>query len=467
MSGSRFPEQAGSNPGISFEVNELDVIYRAATRGDSGQLAYALLERPVKEISIDLISNTATFDLTAITDFQAATFNQISSHKVLEAMSERALLARASERGGHYIVRGPRGTRLVVAVAILGLSGLSISTGKVNRSGQEPIELVPSPELTEDNFRNGLYDTLDLLSALLDTSYSLAKKKPPNETISVTAPRRVGRMLGLFSKIEVERPTTTFDEIGGQPEAKREILSLSFALSNPSLYSKWGTKPPKGVLLYGPPGTGKTLLAKALAAQANARFLHVRASDIGSKWYGESEQLVQQIFDEASKGGKTILFFDELDSIMPRREGRHEATQRVIGTLLQNIDGIGANDDVMIVGATNRREAIDEAMLRPGRLDRWVEVGLPEAEGREHILTIHLERACAVAERRLFDQLDLATVAAQAEGFSGADLAEIIRRALEEKVRQEGSGETPSLLITADLLREINNFEGKQNPNRQ
>jgi len=265
---------------------------------------------------------------------------------------------------------------------------------------------------------------------------------------------------GLKDKLEVVKPDVSFEDIGGQEVAKRELEGLAFALSNPELYKKWGTKPPKGILLYGPPGTGKTLMAKALASEANARFLHVKASDIGSKWYGESEQIVQQIFDFAAQGGeKTIIYLDEIDSITPRRDGMHEATQRVIGTILQNIDGMGSNDNIMIVASTNRMECIDTAMLRPGRLDRLVEVGLPEAEGRKQILDIHMKKANGVAGRELFENIDIAIISKQTDGFSGADIAEIIRRTLEDKVRVEGSGRDVGLVTTQDILVQITNYE--------
>ena len=262
-----------------------------------------------------------------------------------------------------------------------------------------------------------------------------------------------------MSKIEIDRPNVTFDEIGGQETAKREVEGLAFALSNPDLYKKWGTRPPKGVLLYGPPGTGKTLMAKALASQAKARFLHIKASDIGSKWYGESEQIVEQIFQFAGENGKTIIYFDEIDSIAPPRDGKHEATQKVIGTLLQNIDGIGSSDNVMIVASTNKLQNIDEAMLRPGRLDRLVDVGLPDEQGIKQIFGIHQQKVNKAADRELFDGVDTEHIAEMMKGFSGADIAEIIRRTLEEKVRQEGIGKEPGLVTTGDIVGEIKAYE--------
>lgn len=213
-------------------------------------------------------------------------------------------------------------------------------------------------------------------------------------------------------------------------------------------------------MLYGPPGTGKTLMAKALASQADARFFHVEASDIASKWYGESEQIVKSIFDLAASGDEpTIIFVDEMDAIAPQREGSQQATQRVVSTLLENMDGMAAHDNVMVVASTNRLESLDSALTRAGRFDRWVEVPLPDEEGRRQILGIHMGKAEEMAGRQLFSDVNLDVIASKIEGSNGADVAEIIRRTLEEKVRQEGTGQQPPSVTNEDFLKEIKRYE--------
>lgn len=261
-------------------------------------------------------------------------------------------------------------------------------------------------------------------------------------------------------EITVDKPKVSFEEIGGQDGAKREIQSIAFALKNPEVYQKWGTKPPKGVLLYGPPGNGKTLLAKALASEAEANFFHVEISDIVSKWYGESEQLMKAVFEEAeSSSRKTIIFFDEMDAIATPREGAYEATRRIVSVILENLDGLEEHTNILVVGSTNMIENVDPALLRPGRMDRLVEIQLPDNEGRKEIFEIHQRKAEETAGRRLFNEIDMKLLIKETTMFSGADIAEIIRRTLEGKVRLERLGQKPGLVTTKDFLQNIKEYE--------
>jgi hypothetical protein len=230
---------------------------------------------------------------------------------------------------------------------------------------------------------------------------------------------------------------TSFSDVGGQDAARIELETVCLAVKRPDAFRAWGARPPRGVLLYGPPGTGKTLLARALAHEAGARFLHVRATDVVSKWYGEAEKRMQQAFDRARAEAPTVMFFDEIDALARDRDLAHEATHRIVSTFLENMDGLREVEGVIVLAATNRPEAVDEALLRPGRFDRLVEVPLPSREGRLAIFRVHMRRAERKAGRQLFDELDEERWSALLDatnGFSGADVAETVRRALEAKV---------------------------------
>ncbi len=257
-----------------------------------------------------------------------------------------------------------------------------------------------------------------------------------------------GQMFDPSAGTEVGEEPTTFADVGGQDSARAELEMICLAISEPDTFKVWGTRPPRGVLLYGPPGTGKTMLARALAYESGARFLHVRATDIVSKWYGEAEKRVQQAFDRARSEAPTVMFFDEIDALARDRDFAHEATHRIVSTFLENMDGLRESEGVIVVAATNRPSSVDDALVRPGRFDRLVEVPMPDRDGRRAIFGVHMRMSERKAERRLFAHLDKeswAKLLDATDGFSGADVAESVRRALEAKVRSGATaGEIPA-----------------------
>ena len=264
--------------------------------------------------------------------------------------------------------------------------------------------------------------------------------------------RNPGRVYHPDASQTDEEPVS-FADVGGQDDAKTELEMICLAVRDPAAFAAWGSRPPRGILLYGPPGTGKTMLARALARESGARFIHLRATDIVSKWYGEAERKLQQAFDSARRDRPAVMFFDEIDAIARSRDDAHEATHRIVSTFLENLDGLQQVDGVIVLAATNRPEAVDEALTRPGRFDRLVEVPLPSATGRRNIFEIHMSNAEAKAGRRLFEavaETDWQALIGATAGFSGADIAEAVRRVLEMRVR---SGETSGVISAAELIR--------------
>jgi transitional endoplasmic reticulum ATPase len=263
--------------------------------------------------------------------------------------------------------------------------------------------------------------------------------------------RGPGEVFDPSSDAPAGEEPTSFADVGGQDAARTELETICLAVKQPDAFRAWGARPPRGVLLYGPPGTGKTLLARALAHEAGARFLHVRASDVVSKWYGEAEKRMQSAFDRARAEAPTVMFFDEIDSLARNRDFSHEATHRIVSTFLENMDGLREVEGVIVLAATNRPEAVDDALLRPGRFDRLVEVPLPGREDRRAIFRVHMRRAERKAARPLFAELDderWTALLDATNGFSGADVAETVRRALEVKVR---SGATAGRIEAEEL----------------
>lgn len=227
-------------------------------------------------------------------------------------------------------------------------------------------------------------------------------------------------------------PTVMYEDLGGIKPAiskVREIIELP--LKHPELFDRLGIDAPKGVLLLGPPGTGKTMLARAVANESDAYFISVNGPEIMSKFYGESEQHLREIFDEAENNAPSIIFLDEIDSIAPKRaEVTGEVERRVVSQLLSLMDGLKERKNVIVIGATNRPDALDMALRRPGRFDREIELRVPDTEGRLEILLIHT-RGMPLA-----DDVDLEDLAEITYGFVGADIAALCREAAMSSLRR-------------------------------
>ncbi|MEM1664587.1 MAG: CDC48 family AAA ATPase [Zestosphaera sp.] len=241
----------------------------------------------------------------------------------------------------------------------------------------------------------------------------------------------------------------TYEDVGGMKEVVERVRELiELPLKHPELFRKLGIEPPKGVLLYGPPGCGKTLLAKAVATEADAYFIAINGPEIMSKYYGESEQRLREIFEEARKNAPAIIFIDEIDSIAPKREEViGEVEKRVVAQLLTLMDGLEGRGDVIVIGATNRIEAVDPALRRPGRFDREIEIPMPNKQGRLEILQIHTRNV------PLAEDANLAKLAEITHGFTGADLAALVKEAALNAIKRVLNG----VNIDEDIPPEVYN----------
>jgi len=241
------------------------------------------------------------------------------------------------------------------------------------------------------------------------------------------------RVLVLNRPVDIGRiPRVSYEDIGDLEEAKQKIREMiELPLKHPELFKRLGIEPPKGILLYGPPGCGKTLLAKAVANETEAYFIAINGPEIMSKFYGESEARLREVFKEAQENAPAIIFIDEIDAVAPKREEvTGEVEKRVVAQLLALMDGLEARGDVIVIGATNRPEAVDPALRRPGRFDREIEIGVPDKRGRYEILLVHTRNM------PLSKDVDLHKIAEITNGFVGADIAALCREAAMKALRR-------------------------------
>ena len=281
-------------------------------------------------------------------------------------------------------------------------------------------------------------------------------------------------------EVLVELPKITWNDVGGLESAQQDVKeSVEWPLNAPERFERMGIQPPKGILLYGPPGTGKTLMAKAVASETNANFISVRGPQLLSKWVGESEKAIRQTFRKARQVSPTVIFFDELDSLAPSRGGEvgSNVSERVVNQLLTELDGLEEMEDVMVIGATNRPDMIDPALIRSGRFDRLVFIGEPDTEGREEITRIHTR------DTPLAPDVSLRELAEVTDGYVGSDLEAIAREAAIQALRDDHDAEVVEMrhfrgaiervrpTITEDILdyyeRMEEDFKGGGEPARQ
>ena len=279
-------------------------------------------------------------------------------------------------------------------------------------------------------FAKGDVLSLNIMGNKMDlvvTSFS-----PTAEATVMTASTKVKINDKPVSKENMDIPKVSYDDVGGLGDVIGQIREMvELPLKHPELFKRLGIEAPKGVLLHGPPGTGKTMLAKAVAGETSSNFVSIGGPEIMSKFYGESEGKLREIFKDAEENSPSIIFIDEIDSIAPKRnEVQGEEERRIVAQLLSLMDGLNSRGKVVVIGATNRPNSIDEALRRPGRFDREIEIGVPDRHGRMEILQIHT-RGMPLA-----NDVDLGHIADKTHGYVGADLAALCREAAMAALRR-------------------------------
>ena len=320
--------------------------------------------------------------------------------------------------------------------------GDKITIKSVEAVNAEQIVLSPTEKITAEglqeymiyNYLNHVFTTGDAIS--LNTQMGgrvqfIVTSTKPSKPVIVTE-KTVFKLGSLTKAVDNTVPRITYDELGGLKNEIQKIREMvELPMRHPELFEKIGVEAPKGVLLYGPPGTGKTLLAKAVAGETNAHFISLSGPEIMGKYYGESEERIREIFNQAEENSPSIVFIDEIDSIAPKRdEVSGEVEKRIVSQLLTLMDGMKSRGKVVVIAATNRPDSIDPALRRPGRFDREIEIGIPDKEGRNEILSIHT-RGMPIDEKVDLDQISKTT-----HGFVGADLEVLSKEAAMRSLRR-------------------------------
>lgn len=298
-----------------------------------------------------------------------------------------------------------------------------------------------------DEARERYTRAIQLDASLSDPDLAAALATGDARRERVPAHAYAGDDSDLVETVTVKRPRITFDDVGGMEDVKEEIrMKIVHPFAQPELFAAYGKAPGGGILLYGPPGCGKTHIARATAGEIRATFIAVGIDEVLSMWMGESEQQLHEAFERARRAAPCVLFFDEVDAIGAKRHDiRHGAMRQLVNQFLAELDGIKtANEGVLILATSNAPWAVDDALRRPGRFDRVVFIPPPDERARVAILRLHL------AERPTSD-VDVDSIARKTKGFSGADLAAVVDRAVEAKLRDSMQARVPLPLETGDL----------------
>jgi transitional endoplasmic reticulum ATPase len=288
---------------------------------------------------------------------------------------------------------------------------------KINLDEPIPAEILSSMEVTMEDFKNAL------------------KEIEPS----------------ALREVLIEIPQTSWEDVGGLDEIKQRLKEvIEWPLKNPEAFKRMGIKPPRGVLLFGAPGTGKTLLAKAIAHESKANFISIKGPEVLSKWVGESEKAVREIFKKAKQASPSIVFLDELDALAPQRSYSSDShvTERIVNQLLTSIDGLESMEGVVILGATNRPDIIDPGLLRTGRFDRHILIPPPDRKARFEILKVH-------TKDMPLNKVSLDELAEMTEGYSGADIEGICREAGITALRKNMDAKTVAMDSFKEALKVV------------
>ncbi|WP_286244289.1 CDC48 family AAA ATPase [Methanobacterium ferruginis] len=349
------------------------------------------------------------------------------------SLGEEVTVRKAQVKEAQKVVLAPVDQKIMIRGDVKGaFQNRVLSKGDIIVTGiRQQQQTAMRGSLFDEFFREAMTDVSpmgELKLAVVSTKPAGAVKITEMTEVEVqTDPVDVSKLEGVKTLVDV-----TYEDIGGLKEEVKKVREMiEIPLKRPELFERLGISPPKGVLMHGPPGTGKTLLAKAVANESDAHFIAIQGPEIMSKYVGGSEERLREFFEEAEENAPSIVFIDEIDAIAPKREEvSGETERRVVAQLLTLMDGLKTRGQVVVIGATNRPDALDAALRRPGRFDREIEIGVPDKDGRQEVLEIHTRGM------PLDEKVDLDEIADTTHGFVGADLEMLCKEAAMRVLRR-------------------------------
>jgi len=365
------------------------------------------------------------------------------------SIGEEVTVRRAKVKEAQKVVLAPVDQQVMIRGDIKGaFSGRVFTKGDIIKTGIRP------QAAAMDSMLDEFFGGRSSFSPMGEIKLAVVSTKPAG-TVKVTSmseveiqpnPVDVSKLEGVKTIIDV-----TYEDIGGLKEEVQKVREMiEIPLKRPELFERLGISPPKGVLMHGPPGTGKTLLAKAVANETDAHFISIQGPEIMSKYVGGSEERLRELFEEAEENAPSIVFIDEIDAIAPKREEvSGEVERRVVAQLLTLMDGLKTRGQVVVIGATNRPDALDPAIRRGGRFDREIEIGVPDKDGRQEVLQIHTRGM------PLDEKVDLEEIAETTHGFVGADLETLCKEAAMRVLRRVLPNIKPEEEIPQEILQEM------------
>lgn len=373
------------------------------------------------------------------------------------SLGEEVIVRKAQVKEAQKVVMAPVDQRVMIRGDVKrAFQGRVLSKGDIIVTGIRQQQTAMRGSLFDEFFR----DTMTDVSPMGELKLAVVATKPAGvvkvtEITDVeiqTDPVDVSKLEGVKTLVDV-----TYEDIGGLKEEVKKVREMvEIPLKRPELFERLGISPPKGVLMHGPPGTGKTLLAKAVANESKANFIAVKGPELLSKWVGESEKGVREVFRKARQTAPTVIFFDEIDSIASTRAGGSTdsgVTQRVVNQLLTEIDGLEELQDVAVIAATNRVDIMDPALLRPGRFDRHVKVDDPDENARLEIFKVHTKNM------PLADDVDLDYLAKNTDKYVGADIEAVCREAVMLTLRNDIQAENVKMEQFKKAMKKVKTEE--------